>query len=171
MNFTFSPGLLDMKQSDARSATSSKGSLEDSAEANDRLDLSRNKNKGGFKSAVSWAIEIIKLTDLELTVSFKSFRASFGGLVEFVWTQALSKKNMTEVSKKILQDPKILGQLFTKVAVEKLTDKIFGMLVCRHPDQPKGKENLKGRGKKIQDDKKEERHISVELRKRSMTTF
>lgn len=171
MKFTFSPSLPGIKQSDVKSATSSKGSLEDSAKANNRLDVSRNKNKEGFKSVVLWAIEVIKLTDFELTVSFKCFRASFEGLVEFLWTQVLSKKNIIEVDKKILQDPEILGQLLTKVAVEKLTEKIVAKLVCRHPDQAKGKENLKGRSKKIQDDKKKERHVSAELRRHSMTTF
>lgn len=61
----------------------------------------------------------------------------------------LSDKNMTEVGKKILQNHEILGKLLTKVAVEKLSEGIIKRLLCRKPKQPKDKENLKDRSKKI----------------------
>ncbi len=118
MKFTFSLSLPDMKLSDMKSVMSSKGSLEANAKANYKPDLSRNENKEGFNFVVLWAINMtiaaynageVNLTNFNLTVSFKGFRASFEGLVEFLWNQVLSEKNITEVSKKILQDPKVLG--------------------------------------------------------------
>lgn len=177
MKFTFTLGLPNMKQSDMKAVTSSEATPEANEQANKDPNVERNENKEGFTFMVTWWIDVtiagynagkVKLDDFNFTVSFKGFRATFEGLLTFLWEQVLSDKNMAEVGRKILTNPEVLGKLLTKVALEKLTDEIVERLLCRKPEQPKDKENLKERTKKIQDNTKKDMDDKVDDAKKDL---
>ncbi|KAH7010501.1 hypothetical protein EDB80DRAFT_682954 [Ilyonectria destructans] len=61
--------------------------------------------------------------------------------------EVLSEVNVEEVGKKIPGNPEVLGKLLVKVMVGELAQEMVEKLVCRKPQQPKGKENFKNRTK------------------------
>lgn len=75
----------------------------------------------------------MELQQFQFVLPFKGFKATFPGLLEFLWKAVMSPENVKEFGRKLLE-PKTLGALLRVMAIEKLVLELIEKLVCRQPE-------------------------------------
>lgn len=132
MGFNFDLGMKPIKQEDM-----------EKKQLNTEDTNTAHKAKPGFTFTVDWSWSItvmdqdiggnIHLQQFEFVLPFECLNFTVKGVLQYLWEKVLSKENLEELGKKLLE-PATLGKLLFVMAIEKLGPKLIEDLACREPE-------------------------------------